>query len=214
MKNKSNEWISVTDLMSGVMAVVMLLLVVSVVQKAQADFKHKLEEEKIEETRKKSVFQILSDIKMETDGHAVSELIKFNFKEGRMTLDDGLFDKGSACVPSQIVDAFDNIHSILEGFLADNSTALIYIEGHTDSLPVSQPVTNYKKYCTVYDDNFTLSAARAREARNLLVSSLDADQSSRIIVAGYGDSRLIKGIDPKDGKNRRVEIRFSIPTSL
>lgn len=214
MKDKSNEWISVADLMSGVMAVVMLLLVVSVVQKAQADIKHKREEERVEETRKKSVFQILTDIKTETDDHSVSDLIKFNFLEGRMTLDDGLFDKGSACVPSQIFDAFNNIHSILERFLTDNKSALIYIEGHTDSLKVNHPVTNYKKYCTVYDDNFTLSAARAREARNLLVSNLNSKQSSRIIVAGYGDSRLIEGIEPEDGRNRRVEIRFSIPASL
>ena len=30
----------------------------------------------------------------------------------------------------------------------------------TDNEPVSKPVTNFARYCTVYDDNYTFSAAR------------------------------------------------------
>ena len=41
MKKKSNEWVSIADLMSGVMAVVMLLLVISVLQNTYAEMKHK-----------------------------------------------------------------------------------------------------------------------------------------------------------------------------
>ena len=47
MKDKPNEWVSISDLMSGVMAVVMLLLVMSVLQKTWSDIKHKQEMEKI-----------------------------------------------------------------------------------------------------------------------------------------------------------------------
>ena len=211
MKDKSNEWISVADLMSGVMAVIMLLLVVSVVQKTQADLKHKQETEKVEATRKKNVTEILKEIKVEAEEHGLSDLMKFSFAEGRVTLSEGLFDKGSACVPEEIARAFNNIHEIFKDFLVENRTALIYIEGHTDSLKVNHPVTNYEKFCTVYDDNFTLSAARAREARNLLISSLDERDSRRVVVAGYGDSRLLEGVDSTDGRNRRVEIRLTIP---
>lgn len=35
MKDKPSEWIAISDLMAGVMAVVMLLLVISVVQKQE-----------------------------------------------------------------------------------------------------------------------------------------------------------------------------------
>ncbi len=45
MKDKPTEWVSISDLMAGVMAVVMLLLVISVLQKTFAEIKHKKEME-------------------------------------------------------------------------------------------------------------------------------------------------------------------------
>ena len=72
------------------------------------------------------------------------------------------------------------------------------------------PVTNYEKYCTVYDDNYTLSAARAREARKLLINKLTDKEAKRVIVAGYGDSRPLEGVLDNDRRNRRVEIQFVI----
>ena len=91
-----------------------------------------------------------------------------------------------------------------------NSKANIFVEGYTDNLPVKTPVVDYQRFCTVYDDNFTLSAARAREARRYLIGSLDADSARRVVVAGYGDSKPLIGIDPTDSKNRRVEVLFMI----
>ncbi len=41
MKDKPNEWVAVSDLMSGVMAVVMLMLVVAVLQKNYMVLQHK-----------------------------------------------------------------------------------------------------------------------------------------------------------------------------
>ncbi|MNR27897.1 flagellar motor protein MotB [compost metagenome] len=84
------------------------------------------------------------------------------------------------------------------------------VEGHTDNVPVSRPVTDYARYCTVYDDNYTLSAARAREARKLLVLALDGQQSLRVIVAGYGDSRPKPGLNPASAENRRVEVQLVV----
>ncbi len=81
-------------------------------------------------------------------------------------------------------------------------------QGYTDSLPVNQPVTDFKKFCAVYDDNYTLSAARAREARKLLIGQLSELSSKRVIVAGYGDSHPLANISESDGRNRRVEIVF------
>ncbi|MNP64741.1 hypothetical protein D3C76_1602600 [compost metagenome] len=60
----------------------------------------------------------------------------------------------------------------------------------------------------MYDDNYTLSAARAREARKLLIANLNDRQSHRVIVAGFGDSQPLHGISPGDERNRRVEVQF------
>jgi chemotaxis protein MotB len=85
----------------------------------------------------------------------------------------------------------------------------IFVEGHTDNRRVNGPVTNKDEFCTVYDDNFTLSAARAREARQLLIGHSGLDAAKRVIVAGYGDSRPLAGLAPDDDRNRRVELRFA-----
>jgi chemotaxis protein MotB len=33
-------------------------------------------------------------------------------------------------------------------------------------------------------------------------------EAKRVVVAGFGDSRPIEGLEPTDGRNRRVEIQF------
>ncbi|MGV2404877.1 UNVERIFIED_CONTAM: OmpA family protein, partial [Pseudomonas aeruginosa] len=81
-------------------------------------------------------------------------------------------------------------------FVNGSAQAQVFVEGHTDNVQVSRPVTDYSKFCTVYDDNFTLSAARAREARKLLIALLDEQQAKRVIVAGFGDSQPLPGLEP------------------
>lgn len=210
MKDKPNEWISISDLMAGVMAVVMLLLVMSVLQKTYAELKHKQEMEQGGAAQQKRIAHMLNDLKKSVEQQGASNLISFDIADGRITLKDNIFEKGSACITPLAAQAFKNIDVKISNFLKDNSLASIYVEGHTDSLPVSRPVIDFAKFCTVYDDNFTLSAARAREARKLLISQLDEAQSKRVIVAGFGDSHPLKGIESADGRNRRVEIQFAI----
>ena len=151
---------------------------------------------------------MLNDLQKSVEQQGASNLISFDIADGRITLKDNIFEKGSACITPLAAQAFKNIDVKISNFLKDNSLASIYVEGHTDSLPVSRPVTDFAKFCTVYDDNFTLSAARAREARKLLISNLNESEAKRVIVAGFGDSRPIEGLDPTDGRNRRVEIQF------
>lgn len=54
-------------------------------------------------------------------------------------------------------------------------------------------------------------AARAREARKLIVGELNPNMARRVIVAGYGDSQPISGIPPEDARQRRIEVRFVLP---
>lgn len=210
MKDKPNEWISISDLMAGVMAVVMLLLVVSVLQKTYSELKHKQEMEKGSAAQQKRIATILNELKESVETQGASNLIYFDIADGRITLKDSIFEKGSACIVPLAARAFESISEKVSVFLIMNPLASIYVEGHTDSLPVSRPVTDYARFCTVYDDNYTLSAARAREARKLLISKLDQSQSKKIIVAGFGDSHTLEGMDSTDGRNRRVEIQFSV----
>lgn len=210
MKDKPNEWVSISDLMSGVMAVVMLLLVISVVQKTYAEMKHKQELEQGENAKRVKVTRMLTDLKSSLNRQGMTDLIDFNVSEARITLKDGAFEKGSACITSLAKEALGSIENKIIEHLKTSNNYSIFVDGHTDSDPVKMPVTNYDKYCTVYDDNYTLSAARAREARKLLINQLTDKQAKRVIVAGYGDSRPLPGILDNDPRNRRVEIQFII----
>lgn len=210
MQKKPSEWISIADLMSGVMAVVMLLLVISVLQNTYAEMKHKQEMESSQQNEHQKVATLLEDIQSSVTEQGAGDLIDFNLEQSKITLKDNVFARGSACITPEAKTAFNNIEDKITSFLQQSSNARIFVEGHTDNIPVSQPVTDYKRFCTVYDDNYTLSAARAREARKLLIGQLDSSIAKRIIVAGYGDSQPIKGIPPEDDANRRVEVRLAL----
>ena len=210
MQKKPSEWISIADLMSGVMAVVMLLLVISVLQNTYAEMKHKQEMESSQQNEHQQIAALLEDIQSSVIEQGAGDLIDFNLDQSKITLKDNVFARGSACITPEAKIAFSNIEDKIKSFLEQSSNARIFVEGHTDNIPVSQPVTDYQRFCTVYDDNYTLSAARAREARKLLVGQLDSSIAKRIIVAGYGDSQPIKGITPEDDANRRVEVRLAL----
>ena len=213
MQKKPSEWVSISDLMSGVMAVVMLLLVISVLQNTYAEIKHKQELEGGQKSQQQKVQKMMTDMKNSVSKQGADGLVDFNLDQGKITLKDNVFARGSACITPQAAQAFNSIQDKIGKFLTDSQYAGIYVEGHTDNLPVGSPVTNFQQFCTVYDDNFTLSAARAREARKLLIGKLDAATAKRVIVAGYGDSQPLKGIPPEDARNRRVEVKFAfLPT--
>ncbi|AAZ18725.1 probable OmpA/MotB [Psychrobacter arcticus 273-4] len=210
MQKKPSEWISIADLMSGVMAVVMLLLVISVLQNTYAEIKHKQVMENSQQSDRQKIATLLEDIQTSVATQGAGNLIDFNMEQSKITLKDNVFARGSACITPEAKTAFNNIEDKITSFLQQSSNAKIFVEGHTDNIPVSQPVTDYRRFCTVYDDNYTLSAARAREARKLLVGQLDTSIAKRIVVAGYGDSQPIKGISPEDDANRRVEVRLAL----
>ena len=213
MQKKPSEWVSISDLMSGVMAVVMLMLVISVLQNTYAEIKHKQELEGGQKSQQQKVQKMMTDMKNSVSKQGADGLVDFNLDQGKITLKDNVFARGSARITPQAAQAFNSIQDKIGQFLTDSQYAGIYVEGHTDNLPVGSPVTNFQQFCTVYDDNFTLSAARAREARKLLIGKLDAATAKRVIVAGYGDSQPLKGIPPEDARNRRVEVKFAfLPT--
>lgn len=75
MKDKPNEWVSISDLMAGVMAVVMLLLVMSVLQKTYSDLKHQQELEQSSQSQRDKVSHMLSGLKQTLSGTASEGLV-------------------------------------------------------------------------------------------------------------------------------------------
>ena len=81
-----------------------------------------------------------------------------------------------------------------------NSAYQIYIDGHTDNVPIHTPQ---------YDSNDSLSLARAYHLMNYLVTEEDVSPAC-LALAGYGESHPVDTNDTVAGrdKNRRVEIIF------
>ena len=186
MKDKPSEWIAISDLMAGVMAVVMLLLVVSVLQKSMSERRYQEELAKTKGSMNDPIVKVTQALSEMLSKPGATELMALDQKTNRLTLRDGVFTRGSACLTSEARAAVEAVQGQLAQFLRSSPKARILVEGYTDNLPVKQPVTDYQRFCTVYDDNFTLSAARAREARRALVGTLDDQALKRIVVAGYG----------------------------
>lgn len=84
MKDKPNEWVSISDLMSGVMAVVMLLLVMSVLQKTWSDIKHKQEMEQGINAQRARVGEMLGSIKTTLDGTANEGLVALDVNSQKL----------------------------------------------------------------------------------------------------------------------------------
>jgi len=210
MKDKPSEWVAISDLMAGVMAVVMLLLVVAVLQKSVSELRYQEELAKTKGTRGDAVAKVTQALSEMIGKRDAAGLMAFDARTNRLTLRDGVFERGSACLKPEVKGAVAAVQGQIAHFLTDNPTARILVEGYTDNIAVLHEVIDKQRYCTVYDDNFTLSAARAREARTALIGKLDAGTARRVVVAGYGDSRPLPGIDPADSKNRRVEVQFVV----
>lgn len=192
------------------MAVVMLMLVLSVLQKNASEIAYKEELAKAKISKKDPVATMMNTLGTMIHTHSLAEFIFLDTQTSRMTLRDGVFERGSACLKPEARTAVESVQKYLDDFLRENPKACIFVEGYTDNVPVKKPVLDYQRFCTVYDDNFTLSAARAREARKYLIGSLDDDAARRIVVAGYGESKPLSGIDPADSRNRRVEVFFMV----
>lgn len=212
MKDKPSEWVAISDLMAGLMAVVMLLLVVAVLQKSVSTLRYQEELAKAKGSQGDAVAKVTRVMSEMIGKRDAAELMSFDARTNRLTLRDGVFERGSACLKPEVKAAVAAVQGKIALFLVDNPTARVLVEGYTDNIQVKHAVIDQERYCTVYDDNFTLSAARAREARRALIGTLDAKVARRVVVAGYGDSHPLPGVEPSDSRNRRVEVQFLIDT--
>lgn len=155
------------------------------------------------------ITKLLEEMQADLSQQGETDLVDIDIRNRRLTLPDKVFARGSACITDEARQALNRLSTRVATFVSNDRQARVLVEGHTDNVQVSRPVVDFNRFCTVYDDNFTLSAARAREARKLLIQALNEEQAKRVIVAGYGDSHPLEGKDPGDARNRRVEIQLS-----
>ena len=104
-----------------------------------------------------------------------------------------LFDSGRADLKPDGVVLVDSLAVRLR-----DMTNEVRIEGHTDSVPISTPL---------FPSNWELSSARATTVARRL-SEFGGLKASRLIAAGYGESRPAASNDTQEGRarNRRVDI--------
>lgn len=106
--------------------------------------------------------------------------------------DAGFFDPGAADLRAEALPVIDALASSLRG-----SKAMIRVEGHTDSLPIST---------ARYPSNWELSTARASAVLSVLLAR--GIESPRLSVAGYAGERPVADNATAEGRsrNRRVDL--------
>lgn len=236
MGSHHEHWISFSDLMAGVVAVMVLLFVMSMVRGALATAIAQQQEQlanasarraraseesaraaaRERDAREGAELQALfAELEREAQGGVLAEAVDLVPAERRVRLQDAVFGPASACLtPAARVVLTRWSARSFRPFLERHPGVRLAVEGHTDGRPLVVDANTFSAReghtsnprCALFDDNFTLSAARAREARKIMVAAWPAPLADRVIVAGYGSSRPRQGLPPSDARHRRVEI--------
>jgi chemotaxis protein MotB len=108
-----------------------------------------------------------------------------------------LFNSGSA----EIKPAGQKILAFIASTLNNYPNRQIFIEGHTDDIPMGQNST--------YNSNWELSSARAISAVEILQENNQVSPE-RLKVVGHGEFKPVTSNETEEGRrlNRRIEIRL------
>lgn len=190
MKQQSNPWISISDLLSSVVLILLLLFIMaSIVPKFSMDSQR---------------LEMMNQINLALKEYEKEGLVKVHRESGILEFTSVTFDQGSAQLNSNTEHLVEEMSKKLQVYLKEKPNLEILIEGHTDPSAVHN-VVNIGGY---YDSNIQLSALRAINVRNTLLRHMGEEYSGRIGVAGYGETRLKNKDNPMASENRRVEIRL------
>ncbi len=230
MRDKPNEWVSIADLMAGVVGVVILLFVIMAVMKQRADA---AAASGAQAERQEVVNEIASKLKSQFGNYQISvskdgislpsqemfEADKIDLTQPKgEAIAEALLRSTAAVLPCYVKGA--GVDGSPDGDSAQKSSngaptycargrpifAAVLIEGHADSAKA-------KGGC----DNWCLSTGRARTVFNVakklqpaLLRLRNADDQPLFGLAGYGDTRPLQdhNIPTNDARQRRVEIHF------
>ena len=197
--------ISISDLMSGLLAIFILVLSYFILNFSQAAAQ--LTQNDLTRT------ELLHFMQRELEREGIS--VTVDDRHGILRISEGvLFDVGLADVKPQgqiVVRKLGEVLNValeLEQFKGRVET--IFIEGHTDNVPISNGV---------FPSNWELSTKRAINTwltmsdANPKLATLLNDRGEQIFsVSGYADTRPIADNATDAGRrdNRRIDMRFSM----
>ena len=213
----ATNWIAISDLMSGVVAVMVILFAISALENAlrskevRAAKEHakaaalaRAKQDEVE--RQRSIVSLFTDIKKELHEQGIEHIVSVDLANHRIRLKEATFARGSACVAETARKILEAWSPRMREILVERPEREIFVDGHTDSMPLGRYRPTISRHCARFDDNYTLSAARAREAREVLTDGWDPKLKERVALAGFGDTRPLPNTDRSAAENRRVEI--------
>ena len=203
MSRQEGEWVSISDLMSGVVAVIVLLFVIATVQKTIEQLKAKEESRARLQAKRSAIRELMAKLAEDSKKEGVKDLVLVDQEKNMILLREATFEIGDACLRNERPILW--IRPTAREFLAKFPHGMIQVEGHTDSTPVGGL---RRSKCGAFEDNFSLSSLRAFQARKVLVEGWAQEAARRVAVAGHASDRLLLPTQPADPANRRVEIRF------
>ena len=140
MKQQSNPWISISDLLSSVVLILLLLFIMaSIVPKFSMDSQR---------------LEMMNQINLALKEYEKEGLVKVHRESGVLEFTSVTFDQGSAQLNSNTEHLVEEMSKKLQVYLKEKPNLEILIEGHTDPSAVHN-VVNIGGY---YDSNIQLSA--------------------------------------------------------
>lgn len=200
-------WISISDLMTSLLFIFILILAYTIYtfSEKSAQFTESFENRS----------ELLEELQKELKKDNIN--VDIDPKNGNMRIkSDGLFDIGSADLSQQgqykLIKIADTIKVKMQEPRFHNAIDTIFIEGHTDNVPISN--VGYGRRWT----NMELSAQRAintflimDEGANISEMT-NRDGNYLFSYSGYADQRPRSENVTEQGRtqNRRIEIFFAL----
>jgi chemotaxis protein MotB len=197
--------LSISDLMAGLLAIFILALSYFMLNFSKATAQ--LTQNNVKRA------EILDVVKEKMKNGGVD--VQIDAKHGILRIPEGiLFDVGNADIKPEGEIVINKLSDILESVLSDeeyrNAVETVFIEGHTDNVPIQ----NYE-----YPSNWELSTKRAintwlsMEKHRPELNNLNNRNNQPVFsCSGYAETRPIsKNITDEDKRvNRRIDIRFTM----
>lgn len=187
---RNNPWISISDLLSSVVLILLLMFVLAAILPQYT-----------QEAEKREMMNRISAALQEYQDNGQ---VRVHLETGILEFTSVTFPSGSTEVTLEALKAIKDFSEQLKAYMVENPKMEVLIEGHTDPAPVSS-VRNKGGY---FDNNVQLSTLRAANVRDALLNNIGKEYAERIGVAGYGETRLKNKENPLAEENRRIEIRI------
>ena len=196
-------WITMTDLMTGLVLVFIVLFVYAYLQGQY----HKIEQNMAQESANKALQESLKDENIQATVDPVSGVVKIQDLELFELSSYKLSEKGKAYL-DKFAPAY--LNSLFSNEYLDKNIDKIIIQGHTDSQTFAGKYTDDEQYMK----NMELSLNRAYAVANYMTNtSYNKENGNRlrkmILVEGasFSNPVMVNGKEDYD-KSRRVELNL------